>query len=58
MVWAKESMVLELEDEKRLRKNWRGTESRWWGEQREAASDAFELGILLLIVPSCYRNTG
>lgn len=38
---------VEMEDEKRLRKNCRGPESQWWGEQREAASDAFELGTLL-----------
>lgn len=48
MLWVRESVVLNMEDEKRLRKNWRGTQSPGgWREQKEAASDVFELGTLL-----------
>lgn len=42
--------VSEMEGEKRLRrlrKNWRAVKSRRWGDQRGAASGAFELGTFL-----------
>lgn len=47
---AGELAVSEMEGGKRLRrlrKNWRAVKSRRWGDQRGAASGAFELGTFL-----------